>query len=218
MKDRQGVIDVSHGNPQLQPVAQYRAALDKTRPGAPVRRQLDPLLAQCFSVTARCGCYMQAARRLNLKATRLRQQLAQLERQLQCSLFSPSENGLVLSREGLQLHKQLTALAHDATAGDRATPGAAGRRRDHPARHPRSRPGGVAATQCQCTPGHHQPRQRICPAGSQRRCRGVAGGAPIRRCRDRVSPSASRDAWRDSTTCRTSPTLFTGRRPAGRPR
>jgi DNA-binding transcriptional LysR family regulator len=96
-----------------QPVAQYRAALDTTLSWRARAAQLDPLLAQCFSVTARCGCYMQAARRLNLKATRLRQQLAQLERQLQCSLFSPSENGLVLSREGLQLHKQLTALAHE---------------------------------------------------------------------------------------------------------
>ncbi|MBV6822930.1 LysR family transcriptional regulator [Pseudomonas sp. PD9R] len=80
-----------------------------TFPGA----DIDPVLAQCFSVTARCGCFMQAARRLNIKATLLRKQLAQLETQLQCSLFSPSDNGVALSRDGLQLHAQLIALAHE---------------------------------------------------------------------------------------------------------
>lgn len=96
-----------------QRVALYPAPLDKTA-SWPIRAaQIDPLLAQGFSVIARCGCFMQAARRLNIKATRLRKQLAQLETQLQCSLFSPSDSGLVLSRDGLQLHKQLTALAHE---------------------------------------------------------------------------------------------------------
>ncbi|MFJ2689301.1 LysR substrate-binding domain-containing protein [Pseudomonas sp. NPDC087336] len=97
----------------VQPVAHYRAALDKTTSWRTRAAQIDPLQAQCLSVIARCGCFMQAARRLNIKATRLRKQLAQLEKQLQCSLFSPSQNGLVLSRDGLQLHKQLTALAHE---------------------------------------------------------------------------------------------------------
>ena len=58
------------------PVAQYRAAFDKSTSWRTRAAQIDPLLAQCFSVTARCGCFMQAARRLNIKATRLRQQLA----------------------------------------------------------------------------------------------------------------------------------------------
>lgn len=96
-----------------QRVAQYPTHLDTTASWRTRAAQIDPLLAQCFSVIARCGCFMQASRRLNIKATRLRKHLAQLEKQLRCSLFSPSENGLVLSRDGLQLHKQLTALAHE---------------------------------------------------------------------------------------------------------
>ena len=96
-----------------QRIAAHSVPLDKTTPWRTRAAQIDPLLAQCFSVIARCGCFMQSARRLNIKATLLRKHLAQLEKQLQCSLFSPSENGLVLSRDGLQLHKQLTALAHE---------------------------------------------------------------------------------------------------------
>ncbi|MGE8064775.1 LysR family transcriptional regulator [Pseudomonas sp. NPDC089569] len=75
--------------------------------------QIDPVLVQCFRASARCGCFMQAARSLNMKATQLRKHLAQLEAQLQCSLFSPSDNGVVLSRDGLKLHAQLVALAHE---------------------------------------------------------------------------------------------------------
>ncbi|RKS27744.1 LysR family transcriptional regulator [Pseudomonas sp. WPR_5_2] len=94
-------------------IAEYRTPLDKA-PSWRIRAgEIDPVLAQSFSVSARCGCFMQAARRLNLKATVLRKQLAQLEAQLQCSLFSPSDNGVVLSRDGLQLQSQLIALAHE---------------------------------------------------------------------------------------------------------
>ncbi|HEF4760038.1 TPA: LysR family transcriptional regulator [Pseudomonas putida] len=96
-----------------QRLAEYRAPLDKTATWRIRAMQIDPALAQCFIVIARCGCFMQAARRLNIKATLLRKQLAQLETQLQCSLFSPSDNGLVLSRDGLQLQAQLIALAHE---------------------------------------------------------------------------------------------------------
>ena len=96
-----------------QRVAQYPTHLDTTASWRTRAAQIDALQAQCFSVIARCGCFMQAARRLNVKATQLRKQLAQLEKQLQCSLFSPSESGLVLSRDGLELHRQLTALAHE---------------------------------------------------------------------------------------------------------
>jgi len=73
---------------------------------------IDPVLAQSFRVSARCGCFMQAARSLNIKSTQLRKHLAQLESQLQCSLFSHQDNGLALSREGLALQAQLIALAH----------------------------------------------------------------------------------------------------------
>lgn len=94
-------------------IAEHCAAIEKSVSWRTLAADLDPVLAQCFSVTARCGCFMQAARSLNIKATRLRKQLAQLETQLQCSLFSPSDNGVTLSRDGLQLHSQLIALAHE---------------------------------------------------------------------------------------------------------
>jgi len=94
-------------------IAEYGAPLDKSVSWRTLAADVDPVLAQCFSVTVRSGCFMQAARSLNIKATRLRKQLAELETQLQCSLFSPSDNGVVLSRDGLQLHSQLIALAHE---------------------------------------------------------------------------------------------------------
>jgi len=96
-----------------QTIATHSVPLDKPTSWRTRAAQIDPSLVQGFSVIARCGCFMQAARRLNIKATRLRKQLALLEKQLQCSLFSPSQTGLLLSREGLQLHRQLTALAHE---------------------------------------------------------------------------------------------------------
>jgi len=94
-------------------IAEYGAPLDKSVSWRTLAADVDPVLAQCFSVTVRSGCFMQAARSLNIKATRLRKQLAELETQLQCSLFSPSDNGVALSRDGLQLHSQLIALAHE---------------------------------------------------------------------------------------------------------
>ncbi|WP_433765655.1 LysR substrate-binding domain-containing protein [Pseudomonas putida] len=95
-------------------IAQYRAPLETTSTDWRARAAgIDPLSAQCFSVTARCGCYMQAARRLNIKSTLLRKQLARLESQLHCTLFSSSDNGVALSRDGLQLQAQLIALAHE---------------------------------------------------------------------------------------------------------
>jgi DNA-binding transcriptional LysR family regulator len=77
---------------------------------------IDPVLAQSFRVSARCGSFMQAARSLNIKSTQLRKHLAQLEAQLQCSLFNHQDNGLALSREGLALQAQLIALAHERDA------------------------------------------------------------------------------------------------------
>lgn len=76
-------------------------------------RHIDPVLARSFRVSARCGCFTQAARSLNIKATQLRKQLAQLETQLQCSLFNPSDNGVSLSRDGLAFQAHLIALAHE---------------------------------------------------------------------------------------------------------
>ncbi|MBV7570947.1 LysR family transcriptional regulator [Pseudomonas sp. PDM27] len=93
--------------------AEYRVAIDKNPSWRQLAAGIDPELALCFTVSARCGCFMQAARSLNIKATRLRRQLALLETQLRCSLFNPSDNGLSLSRDGLRLHAQLIALAHE---------------------------------------------------------------------------------------------------------
>ncbi|MCP2021670.1 UNVERIFIED_ORG: DNA-binding transcriptional LysR family regulator [Pseudomonas reinekei] len=93
--------------------AEYRVPIDKNASWRQLAAGIDPELALCFTVSARCGCFMQAARSLNIKATRLRRQLALLETQLRCSLFNPSDNGLSLSRDGLRLHAQLIALAHE---------------------------------------------------------------------------------------------------------
>ncbi|OOG15271.1 LysR family transcriptional regulator [Pseudomonas sp. C9] len=77
---------------------------------------IDPVLAQSFRVSARCGCFMQAARSLNIKSTQLRKHLVQLEAQLQCTLFNHQDSGLALSRDGLALQAQLIALAHERDA------------------------------------------------------------------------------------------------------
>ncbi|WP_347900578.1 LysR family transcriptional regulator [Pseudomonas purpurea] len=74
---------------------------------------IDPDVAQYFLVSARCGCFMQAARSLNIKSTLLRKQLAHLEGLLRRSLFSYQGSALTLSREGQQLQAQLVALAHE---------------------------------------------------------------------------------------------------------
>ncbi|MCS4251533.1 LysR family transcriptional regulator [Pseudomonas sp. BIGb0164] len=75
--------------------------------------EIEPEVARYFLVSARCGCFMQAARSLNIKATLLRKRLAQLEEQLHHSLFTYQGNGLVLSRDGQQLQAHLVALAHE---------------------------------------------------------------------------------------------------------
>ncbi|KJZ50748.1 LysR family transcriptional regulator [Pseudomonas fluorescens] len=96
-----------------QGAAEYRVAFDKNASWRQLAAAIDPELALCFTVSVRCGCFMQAARSLNIKATRLRRQLVLLETQLQCSLFNHSDNGFSLSRDGLRLHAQLIALAHE---------------------------------------------------------------------------------------------------------
>ena len=72
---------------------------------------LDPQLLRGFLASARCGCFMQAARSLNLKATVLRRQLAQLEIRLDRALFVCQGHALTLSHEGRQLQARLLAQA-----------------------------------------------------------------------------------------------------------
>lgn len=74
---------------------------------------IDSEVARYFLVSARCGCFMQAARSLNVRSTLLRKQLAQLEQQLQHSLFSFQGSNLSLTREGQQLQARLITLAHE---------------------------------------------------------------------------------------------------------
>ena len=52
-----------------------------------------------FLVTARCGCFMQAARSLDVKPTLLRKTLARLEERLGLHLFVHEGNALSLTRE-----------------------------------------------------------------------------------------------------------------------
>ncbi|WP_349747271.1 LysR family transcriptional regulator [Pseudomonas frederiksbergensis] len=96
-----------------QGVAEYRSPVEHSNASHARIAGIDPVLLQAFRVSARCGCFMQAARSLNIKSTQLRKQLAQLEAQLQRSLFCHSGNGFALSRDGLQLQAQLMALARE---------------------------------------------------------------------------------------------------------
>ncbi|MCD9568483.1 LysR family transcriptional regulator [Pseudomonas protegens] len=96
----------------LQGFAPYTAPQEPREAWLALASGIEPAVAQYFLVSARCGCFMQAARSLNIKATLLRKQLAQLEEHLRRSLFCYQGNALSLSREGLQLQAQLIALAH----------------------------------------------------------------------------------------------------------
>ena len=89
----------------------YRAPTEPRSAWLALASEIDPEVARYFLVSARCGCFMQAARSLNIKATLLRKRLAQLEEHLCHTLFSYQGNGLVLSRDGEQLRAQLLALA-----------------------------------------------------------------------------------------------------------
>jgi DNA-binding transcriptional LysR family regulator len=91
----------------------YRAPTHQTESWLALAAGIEDEVAQYFMVSARCGCFMQAARSLNVRTTLLRKQLAQLEERLQRSLFSFQGSALTLSREGQQLHAQLAALAHE---------------------------------------------------------------------------------------------------------
>ena len=91
----------------------YRWAQGEREPWLAQAATIDAEVAQYFLVSARCGCFMQAARSLNVRSTLLRKQLAQLEQTLQHALFSFQGSVLSLTREGQQLQAQLVALAHE---------------------------------------------------------------------------------------------------------
>ncbi|WLH38110.1 LysR family transcriptional regulator [Pseudomonas sp. FP2196] len=93
--------------------AEFRWAQDESEPWLAQAAMIDTEIAQYFLVSARCGCFMQAARSLNVRSTLLRKQLAQLEQELQHSLFSFQGSALSLTREGQQLQAKLVALANE---------------------------------------------------------------------------------------------------------
>jgi DNA-binding transcriptional LysR family regulator len=93
--------------------AEFRWPHDNNEPWLAQAAKVDPDVAQYFLVSARCGCFMQAARSLNVRSTLLRKQLAQLEQELQHSLFSFQGSALSLTREGQQLQAKLVALANE---------------------------------------------------------------------------------------------------------
>lgn len=64
--------------PPAEPLAKVRAGLGWVQ---------DEQMLSCFLASARCGCFMQAARSLNLKSTLLRKKLAQLEARVGYPLF-----------------------------------------------------------------------------------------------------------------------------------
>jgi len=96
-----------------QGVTDYRAPQVKGDTWLAVVAGIEDEVVQYFMVSARCGCFMQAARSLNVRATQLRKQLALLEERLQRSLFNFQGSALTLSRDGQQLHAQLTSLARE---------------------------------------------------------------------------------------------------------
>ncbi|MGR3889700.1 LysR family transcriptional regulator [Pseudomonas sp. 1152_12] len=93
--------------------APYRASSEARGAWLALADEIDPEVVRYFLVSARCGCFMQAARSLNIKSTLLRKRLAQLEEQLRHALFCYQGNGLVLSHDGQQLQAQLVALARE---------------------------------------------------------------------------------------------------------
>lgn len=96
-----------------QRVDDYRAPVVSSDPLTELAVGLDAEVAQYFLVSARCGCFMQAARSLNVRPTLLRKELALLEEQLQRTLFRFQGSALTLTRDGQLFHAQLIALAHE---------------------------------------------------------------------------------------------------------
>ncbi|HCS42718.1 MAG TPA: LysR family transcriptional regulator [Pseudomonas sp.] len=96
-----------------QGVTHYQSFTAKSQSWLDLAAGIDAEVAQYFMVSARCGCFMQAARSLNVKASLLRKHLAQLEDQLQRTLFKFQGSALTLSSDGQQLQAQLIALVHE---------------------------------------------------------------------------------------------------------
>ncbi|MFI8393460.1 MULTISPECIES: substrate-binding domain-containing protein [unclassified Pseudomonas] len=91
----------------------YQSPQSGSEPWLNLAADIDSEVARYFLISARCGCFMQAARSLNVRSTLLRKQLAQLEQQLQHSLFGFQGSHLSLTREGQQLQARLITLAHE---------------------------------------------------------------------------------------------------------
>jgi len=105
---------MSFTEPAGRPVpADYQSLTSRPESWLNLAATIDSEVARYFLVSARCGCFMQAARSLNVRSTLLRKQLAQLEQQLQHSLFSFQGSNLSLTREGQQLQARLITLAHE---------------------------------------------------------------------------------------------------------
>ncbi len=69
----------------------------------------DAQALEFFLVAARCSCFMQAARSLNVKPPLLRKKLSQLSSRYGKPLFEHQGNALVLSQDGRHLRNQLLA-------------------------------------------------------------------------------------------------------------
>ncbi|WP_460118959.1 LysR family transcriptional regulator [Pseudomonas sp. H3_G09] len=105
---------MSFTEPAGRPVpADYQSLTSRPESWLNLAATIDSEVARYFLVSARCGCFMQAARSLNVRSTLLRKQLAQLEQQLQHSLFTFQGSNLSLTREGQQLQARLITLAHE---------------------------------------------------------------------------------------------------------
>lgn len=91
--------------PQAHPISNH----EFPAPGMAMATVIDPEVARYFLVSARCGCFKQAARSLNIKATLLRKRLMQLEEQVNGPLFNHQGRALVLSPTGQHLQAQLMA-------------------------------------------------------------------------------------------------------------
>jgi len=96
---------VSQAHPPSDPLCLLPAPL----PALALATVIDPDVAHYFLVSARCGCFKQAARRLNIKPTVLRKRLMQLEEQIHGPLFTHQGRALVLSPAGQHLQAQLLA-------------------------------------------------------------------------------------------------------------
>ncbi|MBD9483752.1 LysR family transcriptional regulator [Pseudomonas sp. PDM14] len=69
---------------------------------------IDLELAQGFAAAARCACFKQAARSLNMRAALLRKQLKKLETEIGEQLFHYQDRALHLTGTGQRLHNELS--------------------------------------------------------------------------------------------------------------